>query len=81
VRFFPMTPDDRNHDQPASLSLSQVYRLIALEQVEMDKRVAERRALSVGRIGDASNVIHLKARANRNFEIEAKRPPLRRSAG
>lgn len=76
-----MAPDDRNDDQPASLSLSQVYRLIALEQVEMDKRVAERRVLPGSRIGDASNVIHLKARTNRNLEIKPERQPLRWSAG
>ncbi len=67
-----MTPDDRNDEPPASLSLSRVYRLIALEQVEMDKRVAERRA---------SNVIYLKARAAKACEIQLDRGPRRRAAG
>ena len=49
-----MTPDDFDDEARASLSLSQVYRLIALEQIEMDRRVAERRA---------ANVVPLKARA------------------
>ena len=37
-----MTPDDFDDEPRASLSLLQVYRLIALEQIEMDRRVAER---------------------------------------
>jgi hypothetical protein len=76
-----MTPDDRNDEQPASLSLSQVYKLIALEQIEMDRRVAERRALSGGQMGDASNVIYLKARASKAREIKPEHFPRRRFAG
>lgn len=67
-----MTPDDRNDEPPAGLSLSQVYRLIALKQVEMDRRVAERRA---------SNVIYLKTRAPKSLDIQLERGPRRRSAG
>jgi hypothetical protein len=76
-----MTPDDRNDEQPASLSLSQVYELIALEQIEMDRRVAERRGLSAGPMGDASNVIYLKARTTKPREIKRELFPRRRSAG
>ena len=39
-----MTPNDFDDGARASLSLTQVYRLIALEQIEIDRRVAERRA-------------------------------------
>jgi hypothetical protein len=67
-----MTPDDRNDEQPASLSLSQVYKLIALEQIEMDRRVAEK---------GASNVIYLKARASKRPEIKTEHSPRRRSTG
>jgi hypothetical protein len=73
-----MTPDDRNDEQPASLSLSQVYKLIALEQIEMDRRVAERRGLSGG---DASNVIYLKTRASKARKIKPEHFPRRRFAG
>ena len=76
-----MTPGDRNDDQPASLSLSQVYELIALEQIEMDRRVAERRRLSAGPVGDASNVIYLKARASNARKVKPERFPRRRFAG
>ena len=67
-----MMPDDRNDEQPASLSLSQVYKLIALEQIEMDRRVAEK---------GASNVIYLKTRASNKPEIKTEHSPRRRSAG
>ena len=76
-----MTPDDRNDEQPASLSLLQVYKLIALEQIEMDRRVAERRGLSGGPMGDASNVVYLKARTTKAREIKPEHFPRRRSAG
>lgn len=67
-----MTPDDRNDEQPASLSLSQVYKLIALEQIEMDRRVAAK---------GASNVIYLKARGSKKPAIKTEYSPRRRSAG
>ena len=67
-----MTPYDWNDELPASLSLSRVYKLIALEQIEMDRRVAERRA---------SNVIYLKARATKGRETKLERNPRRRLAG
>jgi len=68
-----MTANSRNEAQPASLSLSQVSRLIELEQIEMDRRVAERRKSS-------SNIILFKARpAERAVETSAY--PLRRSHG
>lgn len=76
-----MTPDDRNDEQPASLSLSQVYELIALEQIEMDRRVAERRGLSDGPVGDGSNVIYLKARASKARKVKPEHFPRRRFAG
>ena len=76
-----MTPDDRNDEQPASLSLSQVYKLIALEQIEMDRRVAERRGLSGGPRSDASNVIYLKARASIARKVKPEHFPRRRFAG
>jgi hypothetical protein len=73
--FFHMTSDDRNDEQPASLSLAQVYRLIALEQIEMERRVAEKRG------GDVSNVVYLTARAAKGREIKTERSPRRRTAG
>jgi hypothetical protein len=79
--IFYMTPDDRNDEQPASLSLTQVYKLIALEQLEMDRRVAERRGLSSGPMGDASNVVCFKARTIKAREIKPEHFPRRRSAG
>ena len=63
-----MTPDDFDDGPRVSLSLLQVYRLIALEQIEMDRRVAESRA---------ANVVPLKSRAGRNCDIRLK-PELRR---
>jgi hypothetical protein len=36
-----MMKSDSIDEKPASLSLSRVYRLIELEQIEMEKRVAE----------------------------------------
>lgn len=63
-----MTPDDFDDGPRASLSLLQVYRLIALEQIEMDRRVAERRS---------ANVVPLKARARTGREIRLE-PDLRR---
>ncbi len=67
-----MTPDDFDDEPRASLSLSQVYRLIALEQIEMDRRVAERRS---------ANVIPLRTRAGRNREIRLEPDLRRRLAG
>lgn len=67
-----MAPDDLNEEARASLSLAQVYELIALEQVEMDRRVAERRA---------SNVVHLKTGAANRREIRLEPGPRRRLAG
>jgi hypothetical protein len=72
-----MTTNGRNEEQPASLSLSQVYRLIELEQIEMDRRVAERR----GPVADSSNVICFRARLAESVEIEPEHQPLRRSHG
>lgn len=69
-----LTTDGRNDEQPASLSLSQVYRLIELEQIEMDRRVAEKRRLS-------SNVISFRARPAARVEIATARHPLRQSHG
>ena len=67
-----MAPDDLNDEARASLSLAQVYELIALEQVEMDRRVAERRA---------SNVVQLKTGAARQREIRLEPGVRRRLAG
>ena len=67
-----MTPDDFDDELRASLSLLQVYRLIALEQIEMDRRVAERRS---------ANVIPLRTPAGRNREIRLKPDLRRRLAG
>ena len=68
-----MTANSRNEAQPASLSLLQVSRLIELERIEMDRRVAERSASS-------SNVIPFKARPAERV-IETSQHPLRRSHG
>ena len=68
-----MTANSRNEAQPASLALSQVSRLIELEQIEMDRRVAERRSL-------APNVIPFKARPAESV-IDTDQHPLRRSHG
>ena len=43
---YPMTKIDGFDKQPESLSLSRVYRLIELERIEMEKRVAENRKLN-----------------------------------
>ncbi|MBZ0259060.1 MAG: hypothetical protein K8F90_00460 [Hyphomicrobiales bacterium] len=67
-----MNPDDFDDRARASLSLLQVYRLIALEQIEMDRRVAERRA---------ANVVPLKARARASREIRLEPDLRRRLAG
>jgi len=67
-----MTPDDFDDGPRASLSLLQVYRLIALEQIEMDRRVAERRA---------ANVVPLKSRACTSREIRLEPDLRRRLAG
>jgi len=67
-----MTPDDFDDEPRASLSLLQVYRLIALEQIEMDRRVAERRS---------AKVIPLRTRAGRNREIRLEPDLRRRLAG
>ncbi len=67
-----MNPDDFDDGARASLSLTQVYRLIALEQIEMDRRVAERRA---------ANVVPLKARARTSREIRLEPDLRRRLAG
>ena len=74
-----MTASDPNEEQPASLSTAHVYRLIALEQVAMERRVAEKRARSAGRIDAFSNVIHLKAHAAQRLAVKTERLPLRRS--
>ena len=68
-----MTTNSRNEAQPASLSLSRVSRLIELEQIEMDRRVAERHR-------PHSNVLPFKARASENA-IDTKLHSLRRSYG
>jgi hypothetical protein len=68
-----MTANSRNEAQPASLALSQVSRLIELEQIEMDRRVAAKRSL-------ASNVIPFKARPAER-DIDTEQHPLRRSHG
>jgi hypothetical protein len=68
-----MTANSRNEAQPASLSLSQVSELIELEQIEMDRRVAER-------CGSSSNVIPFKARPAERV-IETGQHPLRQSHG
>lgn len=68
-----MTANGRNEVQPASLSLSQVSRLIELEQIEMARRVAEWRKSS-------SNVIAFKAPPAQRI-IETGQRPLRRSRG
>jgi hypothetical protein len=73
VRSPEMTANSRNEAQPASLSLSQVSRLIELERIEMDRRVAARREAS-------SNVIPFKARPAERV-IEMSQHPLRRSHG
>jgi len=70
--IFCMTIDDWNDEARASLSQSHVYRLIALEQVEMDRRAAERRA---------SNVIYLRGHAAKACEPRLERKPRCRSAG
>ncbi len=44
--FLQMTMNDRKEEQPASLSISHVYRLIEIEKVEMDKRAMENRRLN-----------------------------------
>jgi hypothetical protein len=67
-----MNPDDYDDEARANLSLTQVYRLIALEQIEMDRRVAERRA---------ANVVQLKSRAGRGREIRLEPDLRRRLAG
>jgi hypothetical protein len=41
-----MTKSDGFEKHPESLSLARVYRLIELEQIEMEKRVAENRKLN-----------------------------------
>ena len=41
-----MTMNDRREEQPASLSLSHVYKLIEVERVEMEKRAMEYRRLN-----------------------------------
>ena len=68
-----MTANGRNEVQPASLSLSQVSRLIELEQIEMARRVAEWRKSS-------SNVIAFKAPPAQRI-VETGQRPLRRSRG
>jgi len=68
-----MTANGRNEVQPVSLSLSQVSRLIELEQIEMDRRVAEWRESS-------SNVIAFKAPPAARM-IDTGQRPLRRSRG
>jgi hypothetical protein len=67
-----MTPGDLKDELRKSLSLPQVYRLMALEQVEMDRRVAENRA---------SNVVHLKTGAARCGKIRLEPGTRRRLAG
>jgi hypothetical protein len=67
-----MTPGDLKDELRKSLSLPQVYRLMALEQVEMDRRVAENRA---------SNVVHLKTGAARFGKIRLEPGTRRRLAG
>jgi hypothetical protein len=67
-----MTPDDFDDGPRVSLSLLQVYRLIALEQIEMDRRVAERRT---------ANVVPLKTRADRSRDIRLTPDLRRRLAG
>jgi hypothetical protein len=73
VESSEMTAKSRNEAQPAGLSLSQVSRLIELEQIEMDRRVAERRR-------SFSNVIPFKARPAER-RVETGQLPLRRSHG
>lgn len=68
-----MTIKTQNDGRPASLSLSQVSRLIELEQIEMDGRVAERRVLH-------SNIVEFRPRsAEKARGTEAL--PRRRSHG
>lgn len=73
VESFEMTANGRNEVQPASLSLLQVSRLIELEQIEMERRVAEWRKSS-------SNVVAFKAPPVERI-IETGQRPLRRSRG
>jgi hypothetical protein len=73
VEFPEMTTNGQNEAQPSSLSLSQVSRLIELEQIEMDRRVAERRGLP-------SNIVEFRARPAE--KISGTEPlPRRRSHG
>ena len=76
-----MTQSDGYDEEPASLSVSHVYRLIELEQIEMEKRVAENRRLNGSRLNNASNVIYLRPFSPNRGASEMEQLPLRRSNG
>jgi hypothetical protein len=66
-----MTINSRNIEQPERLTLARVYRLIALERIAMENRVAKRRGLP-------SNVVAFTPRPAQRREIQAE-PRLRRA--
>ncbi len=68
-----MKVNGQNDEPPASLSLSQVSRLIELEQIKMDRRVAERPRLS-------SNVVEFRVRPAEKAS-RTERLPRRRAHG
>ncbi|MGB8316240.1 MAG: hypothetical protein WCE69_17320 [Aestuariivirga sp.] len=60
-----MTGNSRNEEQPESLTLARVYRLIALERIAMERRVAERRR-------SPSNVVAFTPRPAARHEPQAE---------
>lgn len=69
-----MTSTSRKAQQPESLTLVRVYRLIALERIAMDRRVAERRGLP-------SNVVPFTPRPAQRLETRAEPRQRRLSHG